>query len=247
MKSPDRLEVGTGKNRTLPLVVATIALASLTGILSWKAPIPPEFWFWLVATFVTEALWVRLPRGGATTSMASCVHFAILFSLTRGHAMAVAAISVLFSELVFMHKPARRALFNTAQTSLSVAGASLALQLCHGIARDGGPSLSAPGLFAALAAASVYFAINTLAVSWAVATEDRVAIVDAWKANFASRGEMLSNAVLFALGLLLASLYQEAGAMGAAVIALPVLLAYEESSRRFAQATPPRQRTRRAA
>jgi hypothetical protein len=218
--------------RVLALVIGTTALAIAVLARTWIGPptLAHDFWFWFVACVIGEMLWVRLPVGNATASMASCLHFATLLVLPVGHAMAVVTLSGLVSELAFIRKPPIRAVFNASQSGLAVAAASAVIGWFASFltVHDADPIL--PGAahpVALLAAATLYFVINKGAVTAAVALNDRVPPRKVWRANFGGGYELVANGALMSLGVLLASYYALQGARGTLLVALPLLVAYE--------------------
>jgi hypothetical protein len=214
--------------------LTAIALTSLAaagafalGAAGWSPPQPMRVVLWALACLASELLWVRLPVGRATVSMASCTHFAALLLLPRGEAMIAAALAGAIGETAIQRKPPIRVIFNAAQTALAVGAASWAF---HAGAGDR-PSLAAMLMelrfLPLLAAGIAYFAVNTGAVSIAVAVAERTTPWRAWKANFGTGYELLSNGALFSLGALVA-FHHEAHGWGATLLALlPLLVAYE--------------------
>jgi hypothetical protein len=225
--------------RVLVLVAATAALAAVVLVASWRTPLSHHFWFWFAACLVGEMLWVRLPVGRATASMASCFHFAAMLVLPAGQAVAIAATTGLAAELGFVRKPAVRALFNASQSALAVAAASACLVALGtpAAARDPLATLAGPisgHPLRLLAAAAAYFLINKGAVTTAIAVHDRLRWTQVWSANFGGAYELLANGALFSLGALLASHYAASGIGGTLLIGLP-LIAVHEGYRRHAQ------------
>lgn len=213
--------------RTVAYVVFMVASAAAWTTLAWRGPVTGDLAFWFVASLLAELMWIRLPLGQATVSMASCVHFALLLLLPPGQTMAVVAISSGIADAVLLRKPAHRVVFNSAQSALAVGAASLALGLFGGgtqVLRDSAPALGALGL---ILAGLTYFVVNSGAVSGAVALTERTSLAAAWKHNFGTRYELISSAALFSLGVLLANQYLQAGPLGALVVVLPVVLAHQ--------------------
>lgn len=212
--------------RSIALVSATVLLAAAAIAGSWTGPLAPSFWFWVSVCLVGEGMWVRLPVGKVTVSMASCFHFAALLLLPVGQAMLVTAATGLIAETFFMRKPSIRAIFNGAQAALAVGAASFVLSLFGADSPNPSAPLLHLQLLPLLIAAATYFAVNSGAVSIAVAVHERVSTVWAWRANFGTGYELLSNATLFALGTLLAANCVTLGLTATALILFPVLVAY---------------------
>jgi hypothetical protein len=229
----------TPSTRVLVLVAATAALAAVVMVTQWRTPLSHHFWFWFAACLVGEMLWVRLPVGHATASMASCFHFAAMLVLPGGQAVVIAAVTGFAAELGFMKKPPVRAIFNASQAALAVAAASACLVALgtEAAARDPLATLAGPisgHPLRLLAAATAYFAVNKAAVTTAVALHDRLPWARVWNANFGGWYELLANGALFSLGALLASHYSVSGIGGTLLIALP-LFAIHEGYRRHMQ------------
>ena len=214
------------------LAAVTVSLAALAVAASWPRTPGEGLWFWVVACLAGELLWVRLPLGRATLSMASACNFAALLLLPRGEAMLAAATASLASELLVMRKPPVRFLFNAGQTVLAVGAGGLVYHALAGPGLLHATAISASGLVPLLLAAAAYALVNTGSVSLAVGLTEQVAPWRAWWANFGSLYELLSTSALFSLGALLAVLYSLAGPLGTAFVSLPLLLAHD-SYRRY--------------
>lgn len=232
---------------TALLVASTVAAAAVILFQSWSGPPTGSFWFWLAACFLAELLWVRLPFDGATLSMASCANFAAILLLSRGEAMAVAAVSVLVAELVIVRKPWQRAIFNSAQTSLAVGWAALVYSLLGGQVGNPVAALSDPVLTPIVLAAVIYSMVNTGMVSLAISLNQGISVFTAWRRNYANRFEFLSNGALFSLGTLLAVLYSIIGPMGMALVLLPVLVTHEGYRRMSNPSTQMEEKSAKAA
>jgi hypothetical protein len=211
--------------RLLLLVACTVALAAIGTAASWAPPHWDTLLFWAVVSLAAELMWIRLPVGDATLSMASCSHFAALLMLPRGHAMAVTAVTGALAEAFVLRKPAPRVLFNAAQTAIAVGAASWLYGASGGGALLEG--LTHGRLLPILAAACAYFAVNTGLVSLAVSLSERVSWVSAWLRNFGHAQELVAGAALLSLGTLLAIQYAATGVAGTVLVAFPVALAHQ--------------------
>ncbi len=208
--------------RLAVLGYVTLTVATALVMLRQAAPasLGPDFWFWLAAGVLAESLWLRLPLGGATLSMASAVVLATVLILPPGDAIVATAIATLIAELAVMRKPPVRAVFNAGQTAVAVGAAA------WGFARVGAwRSASAPseGLdpVAVVAAAAVFYAVNRAAVTGMIALHERVAPWTAWRKSFQHRAEAVTTLAAFSLGALAGVLYAAAGpfrAIGPALI-----------------------------
>jgi hypothetical protein len=204
----------------LIVAAAVLALAS-----SWSGAPSDAFWFWVAACFAAELLWVRLPFGNVTLSMASACNFAALLLLPRGEAMVAAAGAGLIAEALILRKPPARVLFNAAQSALAVFASASTLGSLSGNASLG-TLLSEHRLLPLLVAAVVYTAVNYGAVSAIVAITSGISPLAAWRRNFGSAYEQVSNAALFSIGTMIAVLYTLAGAFATVIASGPLLLAW---------------------
>ena len=243
------------RTRTRTRLLVTTVLSAAVVALSASLPvrINGSLWFWLAVCVAGESLWVRLPLGGATLSMASCFNFAALLVLPRGEAMVVTALASVLAELLVMRKPLTRAVYNAAHTSLAVAAGSWVFVALGGEGRSLVALVSALRLDALIAPALVYYVINRGSVVVAIALSEGIAPAEAWRRNFSNGYEALSTGAVFSLGALLATHYQGIGMVGTLLVALPLLMACDglrratESSTRPAEAPPASDSDRRAA
>jgi hypothetical protein len=214
------------RSRLLVAAVAvTLAVAAVALSATWHGPPTASFALWVVLCALGEGMWLRLPLGNATISMAITCNFAAMLLLPRGHAMGAIALSTLVAELVFMRKQPQRALFNAAQSSLAAAAGIAVLTVlgASGVPRVG---LEPRVVLAWVVAAAAYTAVNTAAVSFMVALEHGLRPGRVWSVNFGNPYELLSNGALFSLGALLALLAARTGPAVVVLFALPLLLAW---------------------
>ncbi|HEY6867000.1 MAG TPA: hypothetical protein VI792_07075 [Candidatus Eisenbacteria bacterium] len=237
------------------LVIGASALAAVTLAAAWPSRPSSGLWFWMLACALSEYLWVRLPVGRATLSMSSCFNLAALLVLPRGEAMLAVAVSVAVGEAGFMHKPAVRVAFNSAQTALAVAAGSLVFAALGG--SPGGLDGTSGGLGAMVArldlaplaaAALAYSVVNTGAVSLAVSLSEGVSPWRAWRENFGNGFELTARGALLSLGVLVGIDYALAGPAGTLLAALPLVVAHQAYARRLGRlADERRDETERAA
>lgn len=230
-KHPNRSEPGAEslapKRRAAALgFVAIIAASSVVAIAhAWTGHLGGAFWFWAAACFAAELLWVPMPFGNATLSMASACNFAAVLLLPRGEAMMAAAAAGLIADACLRRKAPVRCLFNAAQAALAVGGSSWAFAATgHGASESA--LVAAHTLWPLLAAATAYTAINYGSVSVVVALSTGVPVVEAWRRNFWSAYEQISNAALFSLGIMIALLHQAGGPLATSIAAVPLVLAW---------------------
>jgi len=206
-------------------VIAAAALAAVALAGSWTGTPSAALWFWAGACLMSELLWVRLPVGEATISMATCFNFAALLVLPRAEAMIAAGFSVAVAELAFMRKPPIRVVFNVGQAMLAVAAGALAFTLLADDERDPVALFSALRFAPFVLAGLVYSIVNTGAVSVPIALTERIPLWTAWRRNFGHGFELLSRGALLSLGVLVAIQYAFMGPLGTLLVVLPLLLA----------------------
>lgn len=216
-------------------------IVGAAAVLMAKAGTPQvsrETVFWLVACFAGEVLWVRLPAGSATVSMAACFNFAALLVLAPREAMPVAALATLIAELAVMRKSVVRSVFNAAQTALAVALARLCFDASGGRGANLMDLVSGLQLLPLLFAALAYYAVNRSSVVVVVAIAQRIGLNESWRRNFGSAYDLLSTGAAFSLGALLATHYAGIGMVGTLFVVLPLVLACD-GYRRFARDAKP--------
>ncbi len=213
-----------------------LVLGAAAGLLAFVgAPQPSrELLFWLVACTAGEVLWVRLPLGSATISMASCFNFAALLVLPLPEALAATMLAALVAELTVMRKPFVRALFNAGQTGLAVAAGFWAFHALAGRDRPLIELVSHIQLLPFLAAAPIYYLVNRGSVAVVVAIAESLTLAQSWRRNFGSAYDVLSTGAAFSLGVLLATHYASIGMVGTLFVVLPLILACD-GYRRFTQ------------
>jgi hypothetical protein len=217
--------------RTSALVATTVLVAAIAMWRAWAGTTPATFAYWLIACVAGEVLWIRLPLGSATISMASCFNFAALLVVTRGEAMAVTALATLIAEIAIMRKSPVRALFNASQTALAVTSAVWMFDWAGGGSHDLVAMISSFRLLPFALAAACYYAVNRGAVSLAVASSTGVSPLAAWRSNFGSQYELLSGGAVFSLGVLVATHYSAIGMAGTLLVALPLVFACDAMRR----------------
>jgi hypothetical protein len=218
----------SGNRGVLLLVMAGVAAVGglLWTVWGWnpRATLSgTNFYFWFLLCMCGELL-RNSSSGKATTTMAACAHIASLLVLRRPEAMAVVGIaSVVAGRLVHRRAWAQSAF--EAGALMCVVG--LARIVFDVLSPDGWQpsSLVAAGHYVpALAAAAVYFVGGFAArFGWTVVEEGDVS--SAVRAHNGPGFEFLSAGALLSLGMLLAIQFKMAGAIGAMIVAIPVVVA----------------------
>jgi len=232
MSAPRRLLLGLW----VGLVIGG-ALALM--VRSGAPPLGRELLFWLIACAAGEVLWVRLPVGQATVSMASCFNFTALLVLSARASMPVTALATLIAELVVMRKTPVKALFNAGQTALAVFCARACFDACGGQGANLIDLVSTLQLLPFAVAAAAYYAVNRAAVVVVVAIAQGLSPLESWRRNFGSAYDPLSAGAALSLGALLATHYASIGMIGTLFVALPLVLACD-GYRRFTRDAAPK-------
>lgn len=213
----------SGNRGVLLLVMAGVAVVGglLWTIWGWnpRATLSgTNFYFWFLLCMCGEMLRTS-SSGKATATMAACAHIASLLVLQRPEAMAVVGISSLVAGRLVHRRAWAQSAFEAGALMCVVA---LGRIVFDALAPDGWrpSSLVAAGHYVpALAAAAVYF-VGTFAARFGWTTVEEGALSGA-QVGF----EFLSAGVLLSLGLLLAIQFKLAGAIGAMIVAIPVVVA----------------------
>jgi hypothetical protein len=210
------------------LLVSCAVLGALSA-LAFAGPIHPglPLVFWFGACVIGERLWVRLPLGGATISMAGCFNFAATLLLSRTDAMVAIAVSTVVSERWFMRKPAHRVIFNASQSMLASAAASalLAALLPAGSTVTGALVRFEPAPI--LVAAIAYAVVNTGSVALAVALCERLSPWSAWARLFGNGLNLSIEGASLSLGVLVAVHVTQAGLTATALALCPLVVAHQ--------------------
>jgi hypothetical protein len=207
-------------------LAATLALVML-GV-EWRGGPGAAFWFWLAACMAGEAMWFRLPLGGATLSMAACFNLAALLLLPVHEAMLATALASLAVETLVMRKPVVRGVYNASHTALAAWVGAFAATAAGGSEVSG-----ALRLWPAASAALAWYAVNRFAVCLAVAVHGGRTLRAAWRRNFGDPREALGSGAVLSLGILVALSAGALGPAGALLVALPLFVAFD-GYRRFA-------------
>ena len=108
--------------------VALLAVSVPTGLDRYGV----HYLAWAVVTVLSEMLWLNVSSAGGTVSMASTVNLATVALWGQAPAMWIGAASTLFAVLFVQRKPAIRAVFNAAQTTVTLWAAAGAFELLGG-------------------------------------------------------------------------------------------------------------------
>src|SRR5262245_51749901 len=136
-----------------------------------------------------------------------------------------------------MRKPPLRALFNAAGTAITVGLTDL---LLHGLAPYGPFELrGARLLLTLLAAAATYYACNRALVTAVLTLDGPLPASLVWRKNFGWDRDLVPSGAALSLGVLLAQLHQQAGAVALVFVMLPALLVFQAHRRLYATPSAP--------
>ena len=217
----------SGNRGVLLLVMAGVAVVGglLWTVWGWNARATlsgTNFYFWFLLCMCGELLRTS-SSGKATATIAACAHIASLLVLGRPEVMAVVGIATVVAGRLVHRRSWVESAFAAGTLMCVVA---LARMVFDALAVDGWrpSSLVAAGHYVpVLAAAAVYF-VGAFAARfvWTVVEEGSVST---GRAQFGPGFEFLSAGTLLSLGMLLAIQFKLAGAIGAMVVAIPVVVA----------------------
>lgn len=194
----------------------------------------------LAAMSVVSVFKLRLPlgRGQSTMSMAYVIDFLVLVTAGADLAMAIAALGVIVQCTVRVKRrqPLYRAAFSVATVTLAVQAAGWTWTALGDALMDVGLVTS---LIALVAAAAVYFVINTGLVAGAIALSSGMSPMQCWRQNFVCTAPAYLLAGVSVAALELVATSQVLLLLSAAgVPMLAGYLAYAHVFRRMADRTP---------
>lgn len=199
---------------------------------------PVALAFWLFLTLAAEIFWLPAPGSRGMISMSMAANIAVLFVLPRPHALAVAALAVVFSDVLLHKRGLTRALFNASQTTLALAAASFFMSLFNAAASPGGSQIFLLNPLATLIPLPIFLIVNTGLVSGALALEGRTNLWTIWRNNYGTSQQFLSSGLLFCMGLALVVGVESVGYVGG-MVALPFLFLQKDVYQRHLETECP--------
>ena len=209
------------------LIAATLAaLIVVSSVLLLPPPLSRD-WLIAYATFLALALFsgrfaLERTEGGTRTSLNFVAELGALLVTGPTGAITITCISHLTSQFIFYGKEPRKAFYNTAQTVLSVALASLGF-----IVLGGEPHLDHFDLdavvFPFLGAVALYFTFNSFAVSYIVSISEGISLKEVLRRLAGGAGIILLDAAMSCLALLVAFLYLEWGPTVLLLAVIPII------------------------
>jgi signal transduction histidine kinase len=215
-------------NRRLLGYVTAVALggAALTAFGGGPtgALVTLPFVAWLAFSIAAEFLWLETLSGDCTDSMASTANLSVLFLFGGGLALWIIALSVFFATRFIQKRDWFKTAFGVGQMSITAFLAAWAYRTLHPEPLTFEAIRDPWNLAAMVAAATVYFFVNTWLVAGAVSLERGTPFWETWRKNYAYRNSIVSGLALFALSPLLALSYLTLGYPGVVLFFVPLLI-----------------------
>lgn len=193
---------------------------------------------WVLVSLLAESLWIPTLTGKAMESMASAVDLSLLVLLGFMPAAWIVAVSFALANLFFSKRIWYKTVFNAGQNVLSLAAAGVIFQALGGkpvVAAGGLPAFHGMSLILPWSAATVvYFLVNTLFVSGAVALSSGRRLFHTWREEYLYPISLLGSAALFFLTPLVVVSYLAVGFFGLIFFFVPLLLIKEAGARYIA-------------
>jgi signal transduction histidine kinase len=193
---------------------------------------------WTVICLVSELLWLSTLSGEGTVSMASTAGLATLVLWGTEASMWVVSASTLVAMLFAQRKPWVRAVFNAAQSVITMWVAGVAFEQLGGPARG---IAAAPAMFAGIGAARLIAPVLALFAVYLVVNRGLVAVAVAWSTDRAYlrvlredwfyRQRLLDDFASFLLTPLVVISYLAVGYAGVLLFYAPLRMTYESQKR----------------
>jgi len=193
---------------------------------------------WVLVSLLAESLWIPTLTGKAMESMASAVDLSLLVLLGFMPAAWIVAVAFALANLFFSKRIWYKTVFNAGQNVLSLAAAGVVFEALGGkpvVAAGGLPAFHGMALIVPWASATiVYFLVNTLFVSGAVALSSGRKLFTTWREEYLYPISLLGSAALFFLTPLVVVSYLAVGFFGLIFFFVPLLLIKEAGARYIA-------------
>jgi hypothetical protein len=190
---------------------------------------------WFMLSRAAEIFWFDTPDSAGMVSMSSAVNLATLFVLPLAAGLDVVAVSVLVSDLLLHRRALVRAVFNAAQSVLSLGTAYLLFFGLSGESAPPGSHIVLDHPLAVWAAPLGFYLVNTALVSTAIGLHDRDSILTAWLGHYGTSWFFLTSLVLFILAVSLVCCVESLGLWSGAIFVALFLLVREGSVRLAAE------------
>ena len=227
----------------LRIYLTAVALAA-AALLATSIPTDLEhlglhYLAWAVVSVLSEMLWLNVSAGGGTVSMASTANLATIALWGQAPAMWIGAVSTLFAVLFVQRKPVVRAVFNAAQTTVTIGAAAAAFTLLGGRPTGLDPSAMSFGnetialrlAPAFLALFAVYLVVNRALVGVAVAWSTDRPYLKTLREDWFYTERLLEDAAAFLLAPLMVISFAVIRYVGVLLFYVPLQI-LNESARR---------------
>lgn len=215
--------------RPIHLYVASVSLLAI-GFLSqgaWKVPDPASgFWNTIVAFIllglVSEASFLRLSIGTATSSVAFVPYLAAIIMLPAEWAMLIGGVTFLIAETVIRRKPTIKVVHNTAKEIVALGTSGWLYLTFRGVPSLHSLTLNWQSSVAFTVAVSGYFLISSGSTATAIALSNNISMRESWRKLVG--GSLLFDFLSSPLALLLAYLYMKLSLIGLVIVVIPLFL-----------------------
>ncbi|MFO7767539.1 MAG: HAMP domain-containing sensor histidine kinase [bacterium] len=200
-------------------VVATLFLGVVLtqGFVNWPGIGP--FTFWALLSIIASLLLVRLPEGGATTSMGEIVDLAALATAGLLPVLVANVAGVLGRNAINRPTSLLRNIFNLSQWNAATITGYFVLKW---LIPEGHLDFSPITLGAFFAAWLAFSTVSTILVSSAISLDEKRPIAPIWIHNYGR--ETLVSLFSVPLALIMALLYSTYGALPVVLLLLPILV-----------------------
>lgn len=205
---------------------------------------PAHILAWIAVGLGAERLWLRTITGRAMDSMASTVDVSLIVLLGPMAAVWIVAVYYTVANVAFARRAWYRTLFNSGQNVLTVAAAGTVYALLGGapLAMEAGLRIGvwhphAQDLWLLVpyvAAIAVYFLVNTLLVSGAVALSAGRKLLATWREEYLYPSSLVSSVALFSLAPLVVVSFLSIGYVCVPFFAVSLILIKEAQERYIA-------------
>lgn len=180
----------------------------------------PDILLFIALIIVADTAQISLPRGGASIYASGPIDLAAIALFGAPATALIEAVATLLSEVFIQRRPAVRIAFNVPLLIVTVGTAGLTFQAF-------GPqwtSLDSPRfLLPMFVAALVYYAVNTVSISFIIGLSDRKNPLRIWKQNY--MWNFVHILALMPVAAILALVYLKSGMWTVLLFVVPLFLA----------------------
>jgi signal transduction histidine kinase len=227
----------------LRLYLTGVAVVAIALLLTHAPPALQEravhYVGWTLICLLSELLWLSTLSGEGTVSMASTANLATVVLWGGGASMWIVCASTLIAVLFVQHKPWVRAVFNAAQSVITMWACGAVFALLGGPAgglEAGGHLAAGPGGAAALVAPilalfATYLLVNRALVAVAVSWSTERPYIKVLREDWFYRERLLDDLASFFLSPLVVISYGAIGYVGVVLFYAPLRMTYESQKR----------------